>query len=152
MSQESLGLVSYIISIIIGVAFLVCLFWAKIKNKPFTKYSVLAGVLGVVLVGLPLWSSISLNMTDTDMSLTFKTIPDSDPNIVEPVKMDQQHGEKIIPAVVKQPVKRQQEQSEVFVTQDSHQHLHDPDIALWANMLGMDYHEVEQLGVMLSEF
>jgi len=152
MSQESLGIVSYIVSIIIGVAFLGCLFWAKIKNKPFTKYSVLAGVLGVVLVGLPLWSSISLNMTDTDMSLTFKTNPQDNSNNIQPVKVEQPQIEKIIPAIVKQPATRQQLPSEIFVTQENHQHLHDPDIALWANMLGMDYHEVEQLGVMLSEF
>lgn len=55
---------SYILSILLGVSFLGSVLWVRFTDRPFGKQSVYSGLIGLVLIGMPVWTSIQISVSE----------------------------------------------------------------------------------------
>ncbi|MDX1811897.1 MAG: hypothetical protein R3240_08120 [Gammaproteobacteria bacterium] len=83
MNQLNMELVSYLVSITVGIVLLSSLIGTKIKHLPLRRYSVLSGIIGAMLIALPLWSSVNLAMHNESPVALYKESPQQ---ILEPVQ------------------------------------------------------------------
>jgi len=55
---------AYVLCILLGVAFLGSVLWAKFTDRPFGKQSVYSGLIGLVLIGMPVWTNIQISVSE----------------------------------------------------------------------------------------